>query len=87
MWQMIVALNLLFPGPVLNVEGEDGLTHPVAMQTQTFRLAIQGFPSQADCESYTGYQKVPMVFTNALGVMTPETVTASFVKCERQPAT
>jgi hypothetical protein len=87
MWQMIVALNLLFPGPVLNVVGKDGLTHPIAMQTETFRLAIQGFPSQADCETYTGYQNVPMVFTNALGVMTPETVTATYVKCERQPAT
>ncbi len=87
MWQMIVALNLSFPGPVLNVEGKDGLTHPITMQTRAFKLAIQGFPSQADCETYTGYQNVPMVFTNALGVMTPETVTATFVKCEREPAT
>jgi hypothetical protein len=83
MWQMIVTLHLIFPGPVLAVQDATGTVHDVAMQTESFRLAIQGFATQAACEAYTGYQNVPMVFTNALGGITDMTVTATFDKCEK----
>ena len=86
MWQMIVSLSLAFPGPVMNYQGSDGLIHPVAMVTQNFRFAIQGFPSLAACRAFTDYQSFPLVLTDANGNQTTETVSANFVKCEKQPS-
>jgi hypothetical protein len=82
---MIITVLLSFPGPVLAVQDSAGAVHDVVMETQTFRLAIQGFPTKAACEAFTGYKNVPMVFTNALGGITDMTITATFDKCEPQP--
>jgi hypothetical protein len=88
MWQMIVTVQLMFPGPILAVQDSAGVVHDVQMVTQTFRLAIQGFTSKAECKASTGLvQNVPMVFTNALGAVTDMTVTATFDSCQEQPGT
>jgi hypothetical protein len=86
LWQMIVTVQLMFPGPILAVQDSAGVVHDVQMVTQTFKLAVQGFASQAQCKASTALvQNVPMVFTNALGGITDMTVTATFDKCEEQP--
>lgn len=85
MWQMIVALNLIFPGPVMNYMGSDGLVHPIKLQTTALRFAIQGFTSKAACQAFTDYQSFPLVLTDANGNQSTQTATATFIKCEKQP--
>lgn len=86
-YQMIVSLsNFNFPGPVLAMQDANGEIHNVLLETTTLRFWIQDFSSLEDCQSSVMYQNVPMIFTNALGVASPDTLTANFVKCEKQPA-
>ncbi len=79
MYELILTVMVTFGGPVADIDG-----HGVAMVTKRYVVAVQGFPSKAECLSFDGYTNLESSLTSSFGSQTtvsPETTPT----CRLQP--
>lgn len=82
MFQLILTVMVSFAGPVADVDG-----HGVAMVTQRYVVAVQGFATREDCVNFEGqgYTSLESSLTSTFGSktkVTPETTP----RCQLEPA-
>jgi hypothetical protein len=82
MYQLILTVMVTFGGPVADIDG-----HGVAMVTQRYVVAVQGFSTKEECVNFEGqgYTSLESSLTSTFGSQTkvsPETTP----RCQLQPA-
>jgi hypothetical protein len=71
MYELILTILVTFSQPVLVMDG-----HGVSMLTRKYQVAVQGFPTYAECMSFAGYTDLEQSLTGTIGAVTqviPET--------------
>ena len=79
MYELILTVMVTFGAPVADIEG-----HGVAMVTQRYVVAVQGFATKEECLSFDGYSNLESSLTGTFGSqtkVTPETTG----NCRLQP--
>ncbi|MGC1458439.1 MAG: hypothetical protein WA825_09205 [Steroidobacteraceae bacterium] len=83
MYELILTVMVTFGAPVADIDG-----HGVAMVTQRYVVAVQGFATKEDCLSFDGYQNLESSLTSTFGSQTKVTPeTTANCKLQRVAAT
>ena len=80
MYELILTMMVRFAGPVAELDSG----HRVAMVTQQYTIAVQGFTSQQDCMNYAGYRDLESSLASTFGANT-RVVPESRPRCILQP--
>lgn len=81
MYELILTMMVKFAGPVAELDSG----HRVAMVTQQYTIAVQGFTSQQDCLNYANYNDLETSMTSTFGAST-KVIPESRPRCIPQPA-